>query len=186
MGFVSTGAVPGGSAAPGEPKAGTAPPAPVKNGKDCEIIFEATRVSTIDNVNKGLANPDYTNSLAKARINNWFQVAWIDLDEFNKPGATRCSPLTNTLGIRYTVDHEFLGNWSLKVSSASGKELTNAPPPGTNATDRGAWGTHSQNIEEWPTCSYTATLSTVLRLTTGLANDQGGSIPVTFCIGLKS
>jgi hypothetical protein len=69
MGFASHVGIPGGAPGPAALAAGDpVPPAQQKNGTDVAIVFQATRVSTIAAVNGG-AMPDYSNQLAKARIN---------------------------------------------------------------------------------------------------------------------
>jgi hypothetical protein len=195
MGFASENGIPVGPPNPPNPgvAAGLAvPPGNQKNGTDCAIIFQATRVGTIAAVNGGTP-PDYTNSLAKARINNWAAVQLLDILQFHVAGGTPCSPLTTDLDIEYTVDHELIAAWDVKMlTAAMGVALTNAPPAvpigpastGAN-TARGGFGVHHENIGMWPTCSYTITLSTRRRLTTGLYDDSPNPLPKTFCIGLR-
>lgn len=184
MGFSSPVALPGGDPTPGV-AAGTAVPAGnQKNGLDCAIIFQATRVSTIAAVNGGGA-PDYTNQLSKVRINNWNEVNLLDLLQFHLPGATACSPLSTALDIEYTTDHELLADWHFALVTASGMTLT-APPSGpTVAHPRGDAGTHHENIAAWPTCSYAIQLHTTRRLTDGLNDDWDKYVEKTFCIGNK-
>ncbi len=182
MGFASAVAIPGGPAAT-TVAAGTAvPAAEQKNGADCAIIYQATRTGTIAAVNGGAA-PDYTNMVGKVRINNWNEVALLDLLQFHSGGGTSCSPLSSALDIEYTVDHELIAAWSVGLSSASGMTLTSPPPPPQTA--RGGAGTHHENISAWPTCSYTVTLSTRMRLTDGIVDDSGRTLPKTFCIGRR-
>jgi hypothetical protein len=182
MGFATPVAVAGG-APPTGVAAGTAVPGgDQKNGTDCEIIFQATRSTTIGSVNGG-GTPDYGNSVSKVRINNWQEVALLDLLQFHTAGGTPCSPLNNDLDIEYTVDHEYIASWGLGLSTAAGKTLTSPPPP--PSTPRGGAGTHHENISTWPTCSYTVSLSTRRRLTDGLVDDQARTISKTFCIGMR-
>jgi hypothetical protein len=164
--------------------AGTAVPvAEQKNGSDSAIIFQATRDSTIAAVNGGGA-PDYSNMIAKVRINNWHEVAKLDILQFHSGGGTPCSPLGNALDIEFTVDHELLRTWSIGVSSASGETL-DSPPVAAPPPSRGAAGTHHQDISTWPTCSYTVTLFTQRRITDGLGDDPGTPQSMTFCIGRR-
>jgi hypothetical protein len=192
MGFVSAAGIPIGALNPGVVAGNEVVPPNQRNGTDCAIIFQATRVGTIANVNSGAATPDYTNSLGKARINNWPEVSLLDLLQFHTGGATACSPLSTALDIEYTVDHELIAAWSISLSTASGMTLTNAPPalpilpPSTGAnTARGGHGVHHENIGTWPTCSYMVTLSTRRRLTNGLQDDPSKDNNKTFCIGLR-
>jgi hypothetical protein len=182
MGFASHVAVAGG-AAPTGVAAGTAVPvADQKNGTDCEIVYQATRSSTIAAVNGGAA-PDYSNSVAKVRINNWADVALLDLLQFHTGGGTPCSPLNANLDIEYSVDHELIAGWGLGLTTAAGMVLTAPPPP--PSTPRGGAGTHHENIAAWPTCSYTVSLSTRRRLTNGISDDSGRTVSKTFCIGTR-
>ena len=181
MGFSSSlGVVPNG-APPISVQAGTEVTADQQNGVDCAIIFQATRVSTIAAVNGGAA-PDYTNQISKVHINNWGQVALLNLLQFHTPGATPCSPLSTDLDIEYTVDHALIAAWSITLTTAApGVSLTSPPPP--PSTTRGGFGTHHEDISGWPTCSYTVKLLTRRRLTTGLTDDPTAEKPMTFCIG---
>jgi hypothetical protein len=192
MGFASGNGIPTGALNPGVVAGNEVVPPNQRNGTDCAIIFQASRVSTISHVNDGSVAPDYTNSLGKAHINNWPEVSLLDLVQFHTGSATACSPLSTALDVEYTVDHELIGPWSLSVSSASGKSLTNAPPgvapalPSTGAnTPRGGYGVHHEDIGKWPTCSYTVTLTTRRRLTNGLNDDTDKNNNKTFCIGLR-
>lgn len=182
LGFNSGAAIVPNGVAPTGVAAGTAVPvADQKNGVDTAIIFQATRVSTIGAVNTGTA-PDYTNQIGKVRINNWNQVAKLDILQFHTGGGTPCSPLNTDLDIEYTVDHELIAAWSISLSTAApGVGLTNPPPPPSTA--RGGAGTHHENITTWPTCSYTVTLTTRRRLTNGLNDDTNLPTSKTFCIG---
>jgi hypothetical protein len=191
MGFASENGIPVGPPNPGVVAGLAVPAGNQKNGTDCAIIFQATRFTTIGAVNTGTP-PDYTNTLAKARINNWAEVSLLDILQFHVAGGTPCSPLTTDLDIEYTVDHELIAAWDVSMSTAApGVALTNAPPavpiaPSTGAnTARGGFGVHHENISTWPTCSYTITLSTRRRLTTGLTDDPSKPNPKTFCIGLR-
>lgn len=185
MGLNSAAAiVPNGTATTGATAGTAVPPGDQKNSVDCAIIFQATRVGTIGTVNGGGA-PDYTNQIGKVRINNWSEVALLDLLQFHTSGGTPCSPLSSDLDIEYSVDHELIAAWSIGLSTAApGVSLTSPPPP--PSTPRGGAGTHHENISTWPTCSYTVTLTTRRRLTNGLNDDPNRQTSKTFCIGRGS
>jgi hypothetical protein len=185
MGFSSSlGVLPNGAAPTGVLAGIEVPVGDQKNGVDCAIIFQATRVSTIVAVNGGAA-PDYTNQISKVHINNWDQVALLDITEFHTGGGTPCSPLNATLGIEYSVDHALIGPWGITLTTAApGVHLTNPPPP--PSTIRGGFGIHHEDLVTpvlWPTCSYTVTLTTRRRLTNGLTDDSDLPTSKTFCIG---
>src|SRR4029453_19037897 len=117
MGFASGVALPGGPPAPGGAAGTAVPGANQKNGVDAAIIFQATRVSTISDVNANINPPDYTNTLGKIRIKNWDEVSLPDIQEFLTPGANACSPLTNDLHILYTTDHELMAAWPIDITT---------------------------------------------------------------------
>jgi len=176
MGFNSAVGFPGGNPAPGVAAGTDVPSANERNGFDVALIFQATRVSTIAAVNGG-AEPDYTNALAKIRINNWNEVGLLDLLEFQ---AGACTPLTSTLTIQYTTDHELLAEWSIAISSAATIPGPPVFPSGTGP--RGSFGSDVHSLtggpgpaDDWPSCSYLVTLSTRRRLTTGLTDDPSKS-----------
>jgi len=178
LGFASPVAFPGGDPAPGV-AAGTAVPAgSQKNGKDVSIVFEATRVSQI-----GAGPPDYTNALAKARINNWGEVMLLDLLQFHSGGGNPCSPLSTDLDIEYTTDHELMAAWSIGMNTAASVSPAPTFPSGTGP--RGGAGTDHHNISSWPTCSYAITLTSRRSLTDGLNDDTNKTIQKTFCIGAR-
>jgi hypothetical protein len=183
MGFASGVGLPMGNATTSVAAGTDVPPVEQKNGSDCAIIFQATGFTTPTAVNGGAA-PDYSNMIAKVRINNWHEVANLDILQFHSGGGTPCSPLGNALDIEYTVDHELLRTWSIAVSSASGMTLT-SPPVAAPPPSRGAAGTHHQDISTWPTCSYTVTLFSQKRITDGLSDDPGSPQSMTFCIGRR-
>ena len=184
MGFNSTVAFPGGDPAPGVAAGTDVPPANERNGIDAAIIFQATRVSTIAAVNGG-SPPDYTNQLGKIHINNWSEVGLLDLLEF-QVGA--CTPLTSTLTILYTTDHELLAEWSIGLSTAATVPGPPTFPSGTGP--RGSSGSDPHSLtggpgpaDDWPSCSYLVSLSTRRRLTTGLSDDPSKTTGLkTFCI----
>ncbi len=185
MGFASSVALPGGNPAPGV-LAGTAVPVGnQKNGVDAAIIFQATRISTIANVNLGAVLADYTNELGKIRINNWEEVNLLDLQEFQGPGATACSPLANNLHVLYTTDHELMAAWSISLVTSA---MIPAPAPAfpNGVGPRGGAGSDPHSISTWPSCSYLVTLNTRRSLTSGLIDDSGKQSIKTFCIGKKN
>lgn len=183
MGFASAVGLPGGAPAPGVDAGTAVPGANQKNGTDAAIIFQATRVSTIAAVNTG-GTPDYTNALAKIRINNWDEVSLLDIQEFLTPGANACSPLTSDLHILYTTDHELMAAWSIDITTAAA-----IPPPApvypSGTGPRGGAGSDFHDISAWPTCSYTVHLRTRRSLTTGLIDDSTRDNTKTFCIGTR-
>jgi hypothetical protein len=179
MGFASPVAFPGGNPAPGVPAGTAVPVGNQKNGTDCAIIFQATRVSTIAAVNGGAA-PDYTNQLAKIHISNWNEVSLINLEEFS--GGLSCSPVTNDLHIQYTTDHELMAAWFIDMVTAATVSPAPTFPGGTGP--RGAAGTDFHDTSTWPSCSYLLRLHTRRSLTDGLLDDTDkweGSF-LTFCI----
>jgi len=189
VGFASYVAFPG-APAPAPPAAGSPVPAgDQKSGTDAAIVFQATRASTVANVNNGTALPDYTNELTKIHINNWAEVRQLDLAQFHGPGANSCSPLSTDLDIEYTVDHELIAGWSIELVTASGQTFTPPPPgpPPPPGTARGGDGDYHRDIHGWPTCSYAVRLHTQRKLTDGIDDDPDKFLPeVTFCIGARA
>jgi hypothetical protein len=173
LGFDSTHAAPGGAPNPGVVAGASVPGGSQRNGRDVEIVFEATRVGQP-------APADFSNSLPKARINNWGQVQLLDILQFHSGGGTPCSPLSTALDIEYTVDHELIAAWGVSMSSAAAPPAAlTAPPSGT--TPRGGNGTHHENIAGWPSCSYSIHLSARRALTNGLQDDPTVTTTRTFC-----
>jgi hypothetical protein len=165
---------------PGGVPAGTAvPAASQKVGVDLSIIFQATRV--------GVATVDYSNSLCRVHVNNWSEVNNLWFQEF---GSDCCNPIDETLSVQFTVDHETMaaGAWSLAITSCSPSAPGNITPPDPTAGvtftagGRGASGTIVENTSTWTNCSYTGALSTRPGLTTGLYDDRGDTVLLTFCI----
>jgi hypothetical protein len=180
IGFDTTQPFPDGDPAPGVPAGSDVPLGNQKNGRDVAIIFEATRV--------GVGGPpDFTNSLSRAHINNWTEVALLNLLEFHTGGGTPCSPLTTDLDIEYTVDHELIAGWFVQIITAASPPLVIPPlppinnPPNDNITARGGFGVHHENIASWPSCSYAVRLYTQRRLTTGIVDDDQSFQQLTFC-----
>ncbi len=196
--FDSTQAVPGGtplpagtpgrgSSAPGCVPAGSPVPASSqKAGMDMAIIFQATRVT--------VSTIDYSNALAKIRVNNWVEVSELDFAEFS---TGCCTPIDKTLHVEFTVDHEELnaGTWSLTITSCCGTSapgnITPPYPPAPlpvgytvsfTASDRGASGEILEDTSAWGNCSYTAELDTTPKLTTGLIDRGTLTNSLTFAI----
>ncbi|MGD1877040.1 MAG: hypothetical protein ACFB13_06015 [Kiloniellaceae bacterium] len=179
IGFNSNTAFPGGNPAPGVAAGTQVPAANLKNGVAVAVIFEATRVGG------PTSPPDYTNTLSRIHINNWNEVALLDLLQFHSGGGNACSPLSSDLDIEYTADHELMAAWSISITTAA-----SIPPlslPAGTATRSGgantAFGTHHEDISAWPSCSYTVRLTTRRALTNGLVDDDADQVTKTFCIG---
>ena len=177
--FLSSAAVPGGSAATVGDAAGN-PPGSLKNGTAIRIIFEAEPVT-----GPTISSPKLTNDLPKILINNWDEIRLLNLLQF---GVSCCTPLTNALDIQYTTDHELMLAWSLGISSCASNFGWVAPvlPSGpTVPKPRGDNGTAHVDLTlpvPWPGCSYLLELSTTRALTDGDDDDPGRTTPLTFCI----
>ena len=181
IGFRTNTAFPDGDPAPGVAAGAQIPAANLKNGVDVAIVFEATRVGG------PTTPPDYGNALDRIHINNWNEVALLDLLQFHSGGGNACSPLFNDLDIEYTADHESMAAWSLNIVTAA-PVMIPPLPSGTDTRSGGvhtAFGTHNEDISSWPSCSYSVELSTRRALTTGLIDDSTNTIRKTFCIGAK-
>jgi hypothetical protein len=176
-----------GSSLPGCVPAGS--PVPVssqKAGTDVAIIFQATRVT--------VATIDFSNALAKIRVNNWVEVSELDFAEFS---TGCCTPIDKTLHVLFTVDHEEMnaGTWSLAITSCCAGSapgtITPPYPPAPlpagytvtfTAGDRGASGTILEDTTNWGNCSYRADLYTTPKLTTGLIDRGTNDNELTFAI----
>ncbi len=177
MGFATPVAFPGGAPGPGVSAGEAVPVANQRDGVDAAIIFQATRTTTIAAVNGG-GTPDYENELATIHINNWDEVGLLGLLQFQ---ASACTPLTNTLTIEYTTDHELLAEWSIGLTTAATVPGPPTFPKGTGP--RGSAGSEEYSLDGWPSCSYLVSLSTRRRLTDGLNDDPSKTIALTtFCI----
>lgn len=172
IGFNTPQAFPLGALAPGVPAGTAVPPANQRNGLECALIFEATRVGG------PTSPPDFTNTLAKIHVNNWDEVRLLSLLQFHTGGGTPCSPLTTDLDIEYTVDHQRLAAFSVGVATAAPLPPLTLP---SGTGPRGGAGVHHENIAAWQSCSYTVSLSTRRALTTGLSDDPTKTSSVTFC-----
>jgi hypothetical protein len=176
--FVSSSAVPGG-AVTGAGDAAGSPVVSPKNGVVLKIYFEAEPVGGPSGGSITLGN-----NLDKILINNWPEVSELDLLQFIAPGANCCTPLSSSLDILYTADHELMRSWAVGMSScASSLGWSPTPPPLPGGSGpRGGSGTVSRNVSTWPACSYTVTLTTTRAVTDGEADDTGETNPLTFCI----
>ncbi len=182
MGFDTTlmQAVPGGPA-PGVAAGTAVPPGSQKTGTDLSITFEATRTTTMP---PGVT-PDYSNVLAKIRVNNWTEVNELDFAEY-VTGC--CTPIDATLTVQFTADHEEMdaGDWSLSIDSCSTSAPGDITPHVTGGTvivtDRGGSGVIIENTSGWTNCSYTTTLYTRPGLTTGIVDQGVSPHPLTFAI----
>lgn len=193
--FNSAVAVPGGNAVDAGDKAGTTPASP-KNGKLITIIFQT---STVPHATSGNPSPaDAASSLfneqvlqAKTLVNNWQEVRLIDLQQFISGSAGGCTPIQNQADILYTADHELLASWQLGISTAASVTIP-SPLPGeaepSGANPRGENGTYTLDdstsptkFKDWPSCSYTVSLTTRRRLTDGETDDGANTSSKTFC-----
>jgi hypothetical protein len=179
IGFSTTVPFPDGDPAPGVAAGVQVPAANLKNGVDVGIIFEATRVGG------PVSPPDYSNTLSRIHINNWYEVALLDILQFHSGGGTPCSPLSTDLDIEYTTDHELMAAWQIDIETAATIPAL-VLPSGTSTRGGGAniaFGTHHEDISSWPMCSYTVKLTFRRALTTGLIDDDADHVRKTFCIG---
>ena len=181
VGFNTTTPLPDGAPSPGVPAGQQVPAANLRNGVDLALIFEATRVGG------PVTPPDYSNTLSRIHVNNWREVALLDLLQFHTGGGTPCSPLSTDLDIEYTADHELMRSWHLSIVTAASIPALSLPS-GTSTRSGGAnvaFGTHHEDISTWPTCSYTVVLTTRRALTTGIVDDDADDVRKTFCIGRR-
>jgi hypothetical protein len=152
------------------------PPAAQKNGVDYQIIFEAEPVS-----GPSPTGPTLSNSLDRIHINNWLEVAEFNLEQFSTPGTGSCTPITEAIDIRYTMDHELVRSWSLTLSTAAlipgGTPVLPGlgipPEPGQSVSSRGGNGLAHLDTSTWPKCSYAIVFSRRLKLTDGEIDDSG-------------
>jgi hypothetical protein len=174
--------VPGGAAGSPGDQPGVDPAVP-RNGTRIRIIFETTTDP---------ANPAATERQALEAgvlINNWDEAAALFADQLHGAGVTPCSSLLTNLDIRYTLDHQLVGDWSIGVSGAAFNAPFNFPNPSplaqgpTAADPRGDADTINLSLVGWPACSYTVSMGSRRNLTTGEGNDLGRTMATfTFCI----
>ncbi|HXZ99433.1 MAG TPA: hypothetical protein VEK76_03710 [Candidatus Binatia bacterium] len=161
------------------------------SGSDLAIIFQAMPVTMPPTSPPPTPfTAPYSNSLSKIHINNWNEVNELDFSEFS---TGCCTPITSSLGVQITVDHEQMaaGAWSLGISSCAptpgfiGLDIPPAPlpvPAGMTLSSRGGWGTINEVTAGWEPCSYTVTLATRPGLTTGLVDRTPSYNSLTFAI----
>jgi hypothetical protein len=170
--FNTAGVVTSGS--PPQPGAGNDPSAVSAKGQRLTIIFE-TATDPADPTTY-----DRQTQLADPLVNNWNEVAQLDIQQFHSGTLGGCTPLTTMLNILYTADHEQMRSWYLQISTAASPAPTIPTlPHGTGPT--GGYGNEPVDISGWPSCSYTVRLYTQRALTTGEIDDDLDSVPVTFC-----
>lgn len=181
IGFNTKAPFPHGNPAPGVNAGMQVPNADLKNGVDVAIIYEATRVGG------PVSPPDYSNTLSRIHINNWKEVALLDILQFHIPGGSPCSPLSTDLDIEYTIDHELMRMWKIDIKTAASISFSALTGTGTRnaANENMVFGTHHEDISKWPMCSYAVQLTYQRALTTGLVDDDANTIQKTFCIGRK-
>jgi hypothetical protein len=176
--FYSRVAVPGG-AAPGS-GAGTLPASP-KSGVVLKLYFEAEPVGGPSGGSTTLGN-----NLDNILINNWAEVNELNIKQFMAPGADCCTPLSSSLDILYTADHELMRSWGVSMGSCAASKGW-SPPAGLpgGSVPRGGAGDFFQDVSSsatWPGCSYRVDLSTTRAVTDGETDDFGATSEVTFCI----
>lgn len=174
--LISASIAPGGN--PPAPAAGSpVPPADQRNGVDFQITFEAEPIT-----GPSPTGPTLTNALDRIHINNWLEVAAFDLQQFDNPTTGSCTPITNAVDIRYTMDHELVADWQLGINTAAmipggtpvlpGLSVPPVPPE-QHATARGGYGHVHLDTTLWPACSYAVYFSRRLKLTDGEIDDSG-------------
>jgi hypothetical protein len=179
---------------PSTPAAGSRPAAS-ETGRTVRLVFETT-------VDDGSGAPSTDPADIQRRgettiyVNNWPEVrelAVVD-DAGNEIG---CS-VTDTATVRYTVDHEFLTEYGIRLASPaagsgsvwptsllSGSVNRETTPHGSDTgafgeIDLGAAYDGSGSFDafaDWPACSYIARLSSRLALTDGRRNDARSRTP---------
>jgi hypothetical protein len=185
LGFNSPAVVAGGDPLPGVPAGTAVPSGSERAGSDLSITFQATRVTSPTPPPTSTA-VDYSNALNKIHINNWAEVNLLNFTEFGTGGC--CTPITDSLGVEFTVDHEEMaaGAWSLQITSCSSSAPGDITPttttPGVTLSARGGNGTITEDTSTWQNCSYTVTLTTRPGLTTGLIDRSPENNSLTFCI----
>lgn len=169
----TTALVPGG-AAPGDGP-GNAVSSP-RNGKRLTLIFETSTDPS---------NPAATETQVRRAVllvNNWEEVRLVNLQELMSGGGTPCTEIDATATVRYTVDHELIGAWDLGISTAAPGFVEPAALNAVPHLARGGNGAVPLPTAGWPACSYTLSLVSARKLTTGEWNDDANPSSVTFCI----
>jgi hypothetical protein len=182
LGFYTSNAVPGGDPLPTN-TAGN-PASPQRMGTDVLITFEATKATAITT---NTVDPvDFSQKPTQLRVNNWSEVHQLNLQEFGVGDC--CNPITSSLNVLYTVDHEEMGPgaWSINIEScdptAPGTILSSPPPAPPTSANRGGAGTIPENTTNWSLCSYKVWLHTRPGLTNGTNARIQLDTLVTFCI----
>lgn len=169
-GFLSANFVPGGPIA--GPDAGQNPAGVARDGKKIRIIFEiATDPTNPATVQRQILE-------ANILVNNWLEIAQLNIQQFIGPVTGSCTGLSDDLNILYTADHERMHSWSITIDTAASVVIP-ALPSGTGP--RGGFGNHYVPIGTWPSCSYLVRLHFKRALTNGIVDDDQDNIPVTFC-----
>jgi hypothetical protein len=167
--------VPGGGA-PGS-GAGNAPADP-KTGETVTFIFETTTDPSDP------SKKERQSQTVDVRFNNWSEVRQLDLQEFLDGSAGACTGLTSTVTVKYTVNHEFLAEWSLGMSSAASPWTAPSLPSGSGGPSPNPSAAATQtpiDLSSWPPCSYTVSLASRRALTDGESNDDSDNSRRTFC-----
>lgn len=147
------------------------------DGEDVRLIFE----TTIDPSDPTMTKRQELE--ARILVNNWEEVREIAIKQLSENEDNSCKPVSKALDILYTVDHQVLKAWSLKI-------ITSAHLPEGTITDlisgNGPRGDSGQlptiDTSKWPKCSYLLRLLSLRALTNGEIVDLENSSWVTFCI----
>lgn len=150
--------IPGlGGGNPGSDTAGS-PANPERNDKLVEIIFEAEPVDG--------SNPGAFKTSQNVYINNWSPVP------LERDAEDPCDPANTNLKMLYTVDHELLNDWKLRIESDANDfpmDIVSGQGP------RGDAGTEDRMTQKWPACAYEVRLSASVKVTTGrIGGKRGG------------
>lgn len=155
-----------------------------KNGRLVYVQFQTT-----DDL---LDQTHYRTQLQQAKIyiNNWEEVNLLRLEELHS-GVAACTPITTQAHVKYSADHELMASWSVGIHSSATGSIVGLP---SGVGPRGGISTLPQGLDlataaltppfnaiDWPSCSYSLTLTTVRSLTNGENNDTGKTRQVIFC-----
>ncbi len=155
-----------------------------KNGKLVLLKFQTTD----DKANPASVYFNEQTIQAAIYINNWNELSLITIDELFSGGLSGCNPIATNAHVKYTVDHEFSGGWSITAWSA-------AIPGGISGLPSGSSGRGVANTIDlathaglspafpggWPSCAYAISLNTIRKLTDGESNDTGRPNQIIFC-----
>lgn len=149
------------------------PPGVLRSGTKIDLYFEAQAVGAA-----------YTQGPLTIYVNNWSSAVLLDIKEFHGGAANDCTPITSSLDIQYTADHELMRAWSVQIVTAATLPPLMPPLP-AGSTPRGGNGTLAYNTggtPAWPNCSYVVYLHTQRSLTNGYVPDDGDSYTwLSFC-----